>query len=78
MNTTMSWENLLADISDGQHVAQVYQEENFLAQAVTIFTATGIRKQEAVVIIATESHWKIFARHLEKEGIDTKAVMSHR
>jgi hypothetical protein len=72
----MSWESVLTEISDGSHIAQVYQDDGFLVDAVSLFIAEGLRKQEAVIIIAAQAHWDLFGRRLQANGHDWQAARS--
>jgi len=48
---------------------QLYKDEAFLLEAVAEYAGTGLRRGEAVVIIATPSHRAAFVQHLEGDGI---------
>jgi hypothetical protein len=70
----MSWEKVLTHIKEGDHVAQIYQDEGFLVDAVCLYMATGIKRHEAVVLIATKEHAELFNCRLEARGIDVSQV----
>src|SRR3954462_12388154 len=66
---TGNWRELLQGPSSGDHFVQVYNDEAFLLEAVAEYAGTGLRRGEAVVIIATPSHRAAFVQHLEGDGI---------
>src|SRR3954469_4542940 len=65
---TANWRELLQGPSGGNHFVQLYKDEAFLLEAVAEYAGTGLRRGEAVVIIATPSHRAAFVQHLE-DGI---------
>jgi len=66
---TANWRELLQEPSGGNHFVQVYKDEAFLLEAVAEYAGTGLRRGEAVVIIATPSHRAAFMQRLEGDGI---------
>ncbi len=71
----MEWKPLLTEAHEGHHIAQVYQNEIFLIDAITVFIREGLRAKQSVIIIATKSHWNSFAENLGKNHIDfTRAI----
>ena len=66
---TANWRELLQEPSGGNHFVQVYKDEAFLLEAVAEYAGTGLRRGEAVVIIATPSHRAAFMQQLEGDGI---------
>src|SRR5437868_5482687 len=54
----------------GDHISQIYQEEDFLVEAVGFYAGSGIRRGDAAVLIATPAHRQAFARRLESFGWD--------
>lgn len=52
------------------HDVQFYDGEDFLAREVAKFLAEGIRAGQPLIIIATESHRRQFARRLRELGFD--------
>ena len=65
---TANWRELLQGPSGGDHFVQLYKDEAFLFEAVTAYAATGLRRGEGVVIIATPSHRAVFVQQLEHRG----------
>ena len=63
-----SWEGVLGAPADGQHVAQLYTEPDFLVRAVGRFALAGLRQGEAVLLVTRAAHRPAIVRHLEEEG----------
>lgn len=59
----------------GEHIAQLYQDEAFLAVAAADFIAEGLRRGEAAAVIGTAPRWEAIARRLEAGGIDVKRAL---
>jgi MEDS: MEthanogen/methylotroph, DcmR Sensory domain len=72
-----TWESVLEAPAEGQHVAQLYTEPNFLVRAVCRFVVAGLRQGEAVLLLIRATHRPAIVRHLEADGfvIDD---LSHR
>jgi len=52
-----------------QHALQLYQDESRLLDGLTEFVASGLRADDAVVVIASEPRWKLLVEQLRKSGI---------
>ena len=75
MNADMNWREILKTPTLGDHIVQVYQDGEFLAEAVGEYVGVGLRQDEAVVVIATPEHRLAFKVELKRGGIDTaKAI----
>jgi hypothetical protein len=70
MNASAPWQSLLRAPVPGQHIAQLYTEQQFLARAVGQFVGDGLRQGDAVIVIATPLHWRAILRRLEAEDLD--------
>ena len=46
------WKDLLVEPLARDHVVQLYRDEQFLVEAVTLFTGIALGKGEAVVLVA--------------------------
>lgn len=68
MNATPDWRELLAQPSRSSHIAQVYQDEAFLIEAVGEYVRAGLRLGEAAILIAVPS------RRAALEAIDPAAL----
>ncbi len=56
-----------------EHLVQFYDTEDELVDAVVPYLATGLAAGDAVLVIATESHQRIFERRLDALGVDVAA-----
>lgn len=52
-----------------QHALQLYQEEGRLLDGLTEFVTTGLRADDAVVVIASTPRWQLLVEQLRKSGI---------
>jgi len=72
---TGNWRELLQGPSSGDHFVQVYNDENFLLEAVAEYAGTGLRRGEGVVIIATPAHRAAFVQHLQEHGVAAEETL---
>jgi MEDS: MEthanogen/methylotroph, DcmR Sensory domain len=66
-----SW---LVSPSPGQHIAQLYPPGGFPDRALGEFVGAGLRRGEAVIVIATPAHWDAVARRLGDQRFDLPAL----
>ena len=64
-----TWESILRAPGRGQHVAQLYTHPEFLVRAIGEYTAQGLRRGQAVLMVARPAHARALVRHLEADGI---------
>lgn len=69
MTAAACWQELLARPLDGNHIAQIYQDEDFLTEALSHFAGAGLGRGEGVVVIVTPRHWDACARRLKSQGL---------
>jgi hypothetical protein len=63
-----SWTELLTHAESGDHVAQLYGEDDqLLAKNVSRYLAEGMRRLDGLIVIATGGHIQAIARHLAQE-----------
>jgi len=67
------WKDLLANPGPDGHIVQLYQDEEFLGEAVSHFVAEGLAKGEAI-IVATEPHWVNISSRLVLKGFDLESL----
>src|SRR5215469_5291340 len=60
---------ILIDSSPGCHIVYPYTDENLVSQAVCLFASAGLRKNEGVVLIMSQVHFKPILSRLRTEGI---------
>jgi hypothetical protein len=64
-----SWTELLTHAESGDHVVQLYGEDDqLLAKNVSRYLAEGMKRLDGLVVIATPAHTQAIARHLAEEG----------
>lgn len=62
---------LLQRPARGDHIVQLYQDEDDLAAALAHFAASGLALGEGVVFIATPARWRLLGERLRGAGVDT-------
>jgi hypothetical protein len=70
------WDGLLAGAGPRDHIAQLYQDQQFLNRAVCRFAAGAIANGEGVILVPTAAHWEAFRPRLEAEGVDVEAAQT--
>ena len=71
------WRSLLHDAGPGDHIVQLYQDDQFLNRAVCRFAAAALAHGEGVILVPTAAHWEAFCPRLEAEGVDIRAALTH-
>src|SRR5919201_4898091 len=56
-----------------EHVLKLYKEESCLLDALADFVATGLRLEEAVLIVGSTPRWDLLIDRLQKSGVDARA-----
>jgi len=69
------WQEVLTRPQAGDHIAQLYQDPEFLIDAVAHFVAAGLASGEAVVLIMRHAHWENLKRRLAQSGADPAAAV---
>src|SRR5262245_29099313 len=62
------WTRLLRAAAPGDHFVQIYQDDDFICEAVAQYAAAGLCKGEAVFIVATPAHRAACQERLGEEG----------
>jgi hypothetical protein len=57
VTTPSTWQELLENPGSHDHIAQTYQEESFLLEAVGHYVRAGLHRGEGVVLIMRKTHW---------------------
>jgi hypothetical protein len=68
------WQDVLKHPSLGDHIVQVYQDREFLAEAVAEYLGAGLRQGDAAIVIARPEHRAAFERELAAAGLDAAAA----
>ena len=72
MGVLARWTDLLDDALPGEHLVQLFRREEFLAEAVTVFAGAGLKRGDAVILVATPVHVEAFCRELAAAGHDVE------
>jgi hypothetical protein len=73
------WRELLAAAEAGEHVVQLYGEDDqLLARNVSRYLAEGLSRGDGLVVIATESHAADIKRHLGELRADVHGIFPER
>jgi hypothetical protein len=70
-----SWQELLASPAAAHHIVQIFDNDDFLAAAVALFAAEGLRRGEAVRLTGSAAHLQGVRRALDSAGADTEAAL---
>ena len=68
------WDQVVADAAPGDHIVQLYQDQEFLNRAVCRYARAGLVNGEGVMLFPTLTHWNAFRPRLEAEGVDVDAA----
>lgn len=66
---------LLQRPARGDHIVQLYQDEDDLVAALARFSASGLALGEGVVVIGSSVRWQALAERLRGAGIDTRGAV---
>ena len=69
-----SWDQVVADAGPGDHIVQLYQDQEFLKGAVCRYIGAGLANGEGVILFSTLTHWDAFRSRLEAEAVDVHAA----
>jgi hypothetical protein len=75
MHAETDWREILKAPALGDHIVQVYQDAQFLADAVGEYAGVGLRQDEGVVIIARPQHRLAFEQALDRGGVDARQAI---
>ena len=73
-----NWSELLRHPADGEHFVQVYQDANFLCDAVAEYIGTGLRQDEGAILIARPAHVAAFKQQLARAGLSPEKALRRR
>src|SRR5947208_2043287 len=72
-----SWDRLVAAAGQGDHIVQLYQDQDFLNRAVCRFAGAALANGEGLILVPTTEHWNAFRPRLEAEGVNVKDAQDH-
>jgi hypothetical protein len=68
------WDHLLTHAAPRDHIAHLYQDQDFLNRVVCRFAAAALANGEGVILVPTLAHWDAFRPRLAAEGVDVKGA----
>ncbi len=74
----MSSHAVATEAKNGDHLVQLYEDENSLVSAIVPFLSTGLSRWEGVIAVTVPSHWDLFARNLQSQNIDVAAAIKQQ
>jgi hypothetical protein len=69
-----SWRRLLAEPGENGHIVQLYQDDDFYAEAISHFAVEGLVRGESIILVATRPHWKNISGRLRGKGVDVDGL----
>ena len=60
--------------SPDEHFVQFYETDVFLLDTVTKFISSGLKADEAALVVATDTHLKLLRARLEDQGLDVDGL----
>jgi hypothetical protein len=72
-----SWRQLLEAPPPASHIVQLYESDEFLARAVALFAAEGLRRGEAVLLTGTQPHLASIRGALAAFGAEPEAALRY-
>ena len=65
--TSPSYADLLVDAPPGRHFAQLHKDSRALADAVHLFVEMGLRRGDAVIVVAPANRTALYLERLDKQ-----------
>ena len=75
MTYPSTWQQLLENAGSTDHIAQTYQDESFLLEAVGHYVRAGLQRGEGVVLIVRKARWSALVIQLEALGAHLPAAV---
>jgi hypothetical protein len=70
LTAQLPWKDLLGQPLDRDHVVQLYRDERFLVDAVSLYAGSALSRGESVVLVATPEHLDAVERRLADGGCE--------
>jgi hypothetical protein len=70
MSSVAAWKEILVQPIARDHMVQLYQDDDFLARAITLYLVEGLREETPAVIVTTPAHWKLVREHFGQVGLE--------
>ena len=68
MSNRTDWRKIVEQPALGDHIVQVYQDREFLAEAVAEYIVTGLQRGEGAIVVARPEHMALFEHHIALRG----------
>jgi len=76
MTNPIPWQDLLGKALEGSHIGLLYRDEAQLAETASHYISEGLKRGEAVIVVATAAHWSALVAALTiRHNIDLADVM---
>jgi hypothetical protein len=72
------WETLLTLPETDNHMVQVYQDQQFLTDAVCRFICAGLQQNDAIIVVATKEHRDAFEARLDLDGFSVQNAIQRQ
>ena len=69
LDTTFDWPDLVRHPGARDHMVQVYQDRDFLVDAVSLYLSAGLRTGDAAIVIVRPEHRDRIVDALKREGV---------
>jgi hypothetical protein len=63
-----AWDHVVTRAGPGEHILQLYQDQDFLNRAVCRFAGAAVENGEGTILVPTLTHWNAFPPLLEGSG----------
>jgi hypothetical protein len=70
-----TWQELLENAGSSDHIAQTYQDDTFLLEALGHYVRAGLRRGEGVLLIMRKARWVTLVTQLDALGVDLPAAV---
>jgi hypothetical protein len=75
LTTSSTWQELLESPGGHDHIAQTYQDDAFLLEALGHYVRAGLQRGEGVLLIMRKDHWVTLVTELGALGVDLIAAV---
>jgi hypothetical protein len=75
MSIAAPWRDLLAEPIRGDHLVQVYEDDEAVVDAISLYAEAALGRREGVLLVVTPEHREAIEARLEADGIDVATVL---
>jgi len=76
MKSGEQWHDLLSVPGTEDHIVQVYTDSAFLVEGVAAYVGTGVKQNEAAILITRPEHRALFEAELVRRGFDVASLIA--